>query len=318
MASALKKAGYDENKDLFIFNYPNIDFVEKNAELIKIYIESLNKKYGYQQFDLVGYSMGGLVSRFYIENLDGSKYIRKLITIDTPHWGSNLAWNANIKELNYFPCDYFDLNPELSGLFNKSRSDEYDKNKKGEKNKLSHPYDQSHTLKLNHRNVKYYAIAGINSWIGTNDTGSIDNIIDKFIDWEGGQSDVLRHDYLKTVLPTLGDNVVNLYSPIGWGDVGLLDGKPGKQIDMYKMCINIYGKFGNNLVNNLHSDNQHRKVVIDKTIEYLQDGDNIKDSNMQVTIGDWKCDSIGWWYKEANSWVTGWRLIDGNWYYFYY
>lgn len=31
----------------------------------------------------------------------------------------------------------------------------------------------------------------------------------------------------------------------------------------------------------------------------------------------WKCNSIGWWYTEGNSLATGWRQIDGNWYYFY-
>ena len=23
-----------------------------------------------------------------------------------------------------------------------------------------------------------------------------------------------------------------------------------------------------------------------------------------------------WWYTEGSSWATGWKLIDGNWYYF--
>lgn len=31
----------------------------------------------------------------------------------------------------------------------------------------------------------------------------------------------------------------------------------------------------------------------------------------------WKEDNIGWWYSEGNLWATGWRKIDGNWYYFY-
>lgn len=36
----------------------------------------------------------------------------------------------------------------------------------------------------------------------------------------------------------------------------------------------------------------------------------------------WKQDSNGWWYTEGyswndDSWVTGWKNIDGNWYYFY-
>ncbi|MBE6086509.1 MAG: hypothetical protein E7206_00370 [Clostridium beijerinckii] len=31
---------------------------------------------------------------------------------------------------------------------------------------------------------------------------------------------------------------------------------------------------------------------------------------------EWKSDNMGWWYTEGNSWATGWRQIDGNWYYF--
>lgn len=32
---------------------------------------------------------------------------------------------------------------------------------------------------------------------------------------------------------------------------------------------------------------------------------------------EWKQDSTGWWYTEGSSWATGWRQIDGKWYYFY-
>lgn len=31
---------------------------------------------------------------------------------------------------------------------------------------------------------------------------------------------------------------------------------------------------------------------------------------------EWKKDSTGWWYVEGNSWITGWKQIDGKWYYF--
>lgn len=31
----------------------------------------------------------------------------------------------------------------------------------------------------------------------------------------------------------------------------------------------------------------------------------------------WRQDSTGWWYTEGNSWATGWRNINGSWYYFY-
>ena len=32
---------------------------------------------------------------------------------------------------------------------------------------------------------------------------------------------------------------------------------------------------------------------------------------------EWRQDSTGWWYTESNSWATGWRNINGSWYYFY-
>lgn len=36
-----------------------------------------------------------------------------------------------------------------------------------------------------------------------------------------------------------------------------------------------------------------------------------------VANAEWKQNSTGRWYSEGNSYATGWRLIDGNWYYFY-
>lgn len=35
-----------------------------------------------------------------------------------------------------------------------------------------------------------------------------------------------------------------------------------------------------------------------------------------VANAEWKQNNIGWWYTEGNSWATGWRQIDGKWYYF--
>lgn len=31
----------------------------------------------------------------------------------------------------------------------------------------------------------------------------------------------------------------------------------------------------------------------------------------------WKQNNSGWWYTEGSSYATGWRNIDGNWYYFW-
>ncbi|CAI3679880.1 exported hypothetical protein [Clostridium neonatale] len=35
-----------------------------------------------------------------------------------------------------------------------------------------------------------------------------------------------------------------------------------------------------------------------------------------VANAEWKQNNIGWWYTEGNSWATGWRQINGKWYYF--
>ncbi|WP_294407023.1 cell wall-binding protein [uncultured Clostridium sp.] len=32
---------------------------------------------------------------------------------------------------------------------------------------------------------------------------------------------------------------------------------------------------------------------------------------------EWKSNNSGWWYTEGSTWATGWKYIDGNWYYFY-
>ncbi|AGF58216.1 hypothetical protein B0P06_003471 [Clostridium saccharoperbutylacetonicum] len=31
---------------------------------------------------------------------------------------------------------------------------------------------------------------------------------------------------------------------------------------------------------------------------------------------EWKQDTKGWWYAEDTSWATGWKNINGEWYYF--
>lgn len=46
--------------------------------------------------DLVGFSMGGLVSRYYIQRMGGSQHVRKFIAIGSPHHGT---WIASLSSL---------------------------------------------------------------------------------------------------------------------------------------------------------------------------------------------------------------------------
>ena len=44
-----------------------------------------------RRFDLVGFSMGGLVSRYYLQRLGGLAHVHRFVTLATPHQGSQLA-----------------------------------------------------------------------------------------------------------------------------------------------------------------------------------------------------------------------------------
>lgn len=55
-----------------------------------------------RRFDLVGFSMGGLVSRYYVQRLGGVRRIDHLVTLSAPHHGSllaNLIANQGCREM---------------------------------------------------------------------------------------------------------------------------------------------------------------------------------------------------------------------------
>lgn len=68
-----------------------------------------------EKFDLVGFSMGGLICRYYLQRMNGMPRVGRLITLGTPHHGSLWAWlvpNAGCRQmrpgsdfLNGLNCD---------------------------------------------------------------------------------------------------------------------------------------------------------------------------------------------------------------------
>ncbi len=75
-----------------------LDLVPNNATLgldilaqqISDYV--LNNFAPQQPIDLVGFSMGGIVSRYYVQKLGGFKRVQRLITISSPHHGTLMAY----------------------------------------------------------------------------------------------------------------------------------------------------------------------------------------------------------------------------------
>ena len=60
--------------------------IEALAEQLATFVEEIGAP-----VDLVGFSMGGLVSRYYLQRMGGSESVRKFITIGSPHYGTPVA-----------------------------------------------------------------------------------------------------------------------------------------------------------------------------------------------------------------------------------
>jgi triacylglycerol lipase len=72
-----------------------------------------------QAIDIVGFSMGGLVSRYYIQRLDGIQRVRKFVTIATPHrgtWTGFLRANPGARDMRPGSAFLRDLNRDVEML----------------------------------------------------------------------------------------------------------------------------------------------------------------------------------------------------------
>ncbi|MEH1820834.1 MAG: triacylglycerol lipase [Nostoc sp.] len=47
-----------------------------------------------QRLDLVGFSMGGIVSRYYVQRLEGLNRVQRFLTISSPHHGTVVAYGS--------------------------------------------------------------------------------------------------------------------------------------------------------------------------------------------------------------------------------
>jgi triacylglycerol lipase len=66
--------------------------VKHAAEQIAEAVKQLLVKYKAKQVDIVGFSMGALSARYYIQRLGGKEVVRKFISISGPHKGTYTAY----------------------------------------------------------------------------------------------------------------------------------------------------------------------------------------------------------------------------------
>ncbi len=88
MSAYLTSLGWQVHRFNLETNYGNLG-LEKLAEQIANYVDRNFSPS--QPFNLIGLSMGGLVSRYYLQRLGGIDRVKKFITISSPHQGTLMA-----------------------------------------------------------------------------------------------------------------------------------------------------------------------------------------------------------------------------------
>jgi triacylglycerol lipase len=117
MSTYLKDKGWQVYDNFDIIPNNGMISMEEMAEQLAGYV---NAQLGTEApFLLLGFSMGGLVSRYYVQNMGGINRIKHLITISSPHHGTWMAYLFNRKAcIQMRPNSSFlnSLNAELNFL----------------------------------------------------------------------------------------------------------------------------------------------------------------------------------------------------------
>ena len=240
------------------------------------YSSTSNYNNNIYKINLVGHSMGGLVSRYYIENLNQDIYVDKLITICTPHWGSGYATASCfvggelplLTNSVHVICDH-DLMP-----YSKMYGGEFSTDLLAWCNFNFDFTEYKLTEELNYsknRLTKYYAIAAINYTKSNvyNKTSEIPTDIytfDQLTEWFKNLSlnaiNIKKDD----------DNMVGFLSQIGWTESG--QDLPDKKINMDKIFVFVDSDWGNipgieMIIDMLHNKAPHKIPIMEKVYKYL-------------------------------------------------
>lgn len=88
MLLSFEENGYEKNANLFEFPYEWRNSNVQTAGLLKEKIQEIKNQTGVSMVDIAAHSMGGLVSRYYIESPLYGEDVDQLITMGTPQKGS--------------------------------------------------------------------------------------------------------------------------------------------------------------------------------------------------------------------------------------
>lgn len=91
MYNYLVRYGYQPEVDLFWYSYPTLSPIPVSAHRLQTEIERIIKKTAVQELDLLTFSLGGIIGKYYAVSPFYQGGIRKLVMIAPPFFGSHWA-----------------------------------------------------------------------------------------------------------------------------------------------------------------------------------------------------------------------------------
>lgn len=88
----LAKAGYPRTYTINMD--PTFGSIEEFAAQVGVRVQEIKAQTGVEQVLLIGHSMGGLVSRCYVQRHGGAEHVSKIITLGSPHHGTVSAYKG--------------------------------------------------------------------------------------------------------------------------------------------------------------------------------------------------------------------------------
>ena len=86
---ALDRRGFSQISS-FDYGLLTSDVASTAARLGRV-IEELTDRSGYERLHVIGHSLGGLLARYYVQRMGGDARVHTLVTLGTPHQGTELA-----------------------------------------------------------------------------------------------------------------------------------------------------------------------------------------------------------------------------------
>jgi triacylglycerol esterase/lipase EstA (alpha/beta hydrolase family) len=96
MRAALERAGHGPTAALDLSPNDGSCVVERMAEQVDRAAAELLAGAGASTLDLVGFSMGALVSRYWVQRMGGKERTRKFVSISGPHHGTATAFARSL------------------------------------------------------------------------------------------------------------------------------------------------------------------------------------------------------------------------------